>query len=91
MLLIPVVMMLDFWDRRVHAKPTVTLKKLSLLLVFAAVAFTAWAAAMPDTPFLSILAKAQPVGGICVIVLALVMYKVASIFDLVPPPSIKTV
>jgi len=44
---------------------------------FAVVAFTAWAAALPDSPFLGISADANRIGGFAVVALCLVMHRLA--------------
>ena len=55
-----------------------------MLLLFAPVAFVAWTAALPGTPFLSLTPRPTAIGGWAVIILALVMYKVADLKDVVP-------
>jgi hypothetical protein len=60
------------------------MKITSVLLIFAMVAFIAWAAALPGTPFLAFTARATAIGGWAVVILAIIMYKVADLLDVVP-------
>ena len=53
-----------------------------LLLVFAMLAFTAWAMAMPDNPFLALNDQALKVGGGSIIVLGILMPRVANVLGL---------
>jgi hypothetical protein len=88
LLLIPVFMLLNYLGKKKSASPseTVTLPKktTAVLFFFALVAFTAWAAALPATPFLSINRHATAAGGWSVLILTGIMYKVADLLDAVP-------
>ena len=82
------VMSLNYLLEKKRAKskstPAPTMTQVLTLLAFAVVAFAAWAAAMPDTPFLTFGANATAVGGWAVIGLAVIMYKVAELVDVAP-------
>ncbi|GAB2844915.1 hypothetical protein GCM10022221_50270 [Actinocorallia aurea] len=53
-----------------------------VLLLFAVVAFTAWAAAMPGNPFTQFTDQAVKIGGGAIIVLGVLMPKVADVLGL---------
>jgi hypothetical protein len=84
---IPVVMLISYLQRKKRGLPTPQYKVLLLLLVFAGVGFATWAAAMPETPFLSLHTAANKIGGFLVIPLAFVMYGIADICDALPKAS----
>jgi hypothetical protein len=90
LLLIPIFMLLGYLAKKKQAekdqKTTLppNTQHTGILLVLAAVAFVAWAMALPGTPFLSITAHATAIGGASVIILTTIMYKIADLFDLVP-------
>jgi hypothetical protein len=90
LLLIPVFMLLGYWTKKKQAKAgqsTPTSKRdTAILMLFAAVAFVAWAMALPGTPFLSLNARATAIGGASVIIITLIIYKIADLLDLVPKP-----
>jgi hypothetical protein len=54
-----------------------------LLFVFALLAFTAWAAALPDSPFLALSDMANQIGACCVFVFALLLPNLAKLSGLV--------
>jgi|SRR5215471_13713778 hypothetical protein len=82
--LIPVFMVIGYFQKKKHKLPIPKLGVLLLLVAFAAVAFVAWAAAMPATPFLSLNSYATQIGGFIVVPLAFVMWGLADIFDALP-------
>jgi hypothetical protein len=55
-----------------------------LLVIFGLLSFTAWAASLPNTPFLLVVSNATQIAALAVIVLASIMYPVAEYFDIVP-------
>jgi amino acid transporter len=83
MALIPIFMLLNFIGQRKKGNLTVSTRISLVLILFALVAFVAWAAALPGTPFLSLTPRATAIGGWAVVILALVMYKVADLLDVV--------
>jgi len=82
--LIPAFMSLDYMLRKKRQAPIANRKTNAVLFIFAGAAFTAWAAALPDTPFLSFSSRASQIGGWAVILLAAFMYKVAELLDVAP-------
>jgi hypothetical protein len=87
--LVPTFYLLAYFQRRRvvgvnegEAPPQRNLRVVILLLVFAMVAFTAWAMAMPDNPFLSLNDQALKVGGGSIIVLGILMPRVANVLGL---------
>jgi hypothetical protein len=82
--LIPVLIWLNYLGHKKRADATLTVKITIVLLVFAMIAFVAWAAALPGTPFLTFSARATAFGGWAVIILAVIMYRVADLLDIVP-------
>jgi hypothetical protein len=64
---------------------TLSWGKAVLSMLFAGVSFSAWAAAMPDSPFLGLSADANQIGALAATVLALLLPKFAELFDLTPP------
>jgi quinol-cytochrome oxidoreductase complex cytochrome b subunit len=83
-LLIPVLMLLNYFDQKKRNKPTPGPRIVAVLVVLALVAFVAWAGAMPGTPFLVFTPYATEIGGWAVVILALIMYKLADLLDIVP-------
>jgi hypothetical protein len=73
----------NFIGQRKKGNLTVSTRISLMLILFALVAFVAWAAALPGTPFLSLTPRATAIGGWAVVILALVMYKVADLLDVV--------
>lgn len=89
LVLIPVFMLLNYWDHRKNITGGELARLKSprtgvILLAFAIVAFVAWVAALPGTPFLSFSARATAIGGWSVVILSLIMYRVAHRLDIVP-------
>jgi hypothetical protein len=58
--------------------------RLLVLMALALVAFTTWAAAMPDTPFLAWHPRATMAAGIVAPILALLMPMIAELCDIAP-------
>ncbi len=88
LLLVPVFLGLNYLIQRKQAgKEPLTTSTWLILLAFALVAFVAWSAAIPDTPFLYFSERATVIAGFVVLVLAAVMYKVADLFGIVPKSS----
>jgi hypothetical protein len=58
--------------------------KVALLCAFAALAFAAWTAALPDTPFLDLHPYANRIGAFAVVVLGVLMPGVAQLLGLIP-------
>ena len=81
---IPVFMFLSYLQNRKHGRPIPSTTVLLLLLFFAAVAFGVWAAAMPQTPFISLWKNAPQIAGFIVIPLSYVMSVIADLCDAVP-------
>jgi hypothetical protein len=77
-------MLLNYFDQRKHNKPTPGPRIVVVLVILALVAFVAWAGAMPGTPFLVFTPYATEIGGWAAVILAVIMYKLAAIFDVVP-------
>ena len=82
--LIPIIMWLDFLVQKKKEADKLSGKIKFVLLIFALVAYVAWTAAMPGTPFLSFNENATLFGGFAVIILAVVMYRAAEVLDIVP-------
>ena len=82
--LIPIIMLLNYAIQKKRSVQTPKLWISLVLFVFAAVAFVAWAAALPDTPFLTFSPQATEYGGYTVMILAVVMYKAAEVLGVVP-------
>lgn len=82
--LIPVIMVLNYLIQRKQSQGGLGLWPSLVLFGFAIVAFVAWTAALPSTPFLSIFPDATTIGGWAVIILAVIMYKVAELMGIVP-------
>jgi hypothetical protein len=55
-----------------------------LLVIFGLLSFTAWAASLPNTPFLLIAPNATQIAAVAVVFLAAFMFQVAQYFDIVP-------
>lgn len=83
-LLIPIFIFIDVKILKKANKPTPSLGKSVGLTIFALLAFTAWAGAMPETPFLSLWTHAQTAAAAAVLILAAGMYKFAALCGLVP-------
>lgn len=82
--LIPLFMGLNYLGQRKHSDAKLSLWISFVLLMFAMVAFVAWAAALPGTPFLSFTPRATAIGGWAVVILAILMYRAADLLDVVP-------
>jgi hypothetical protein len=88
LLLIPIFLGLNYLIQRKQAgKESLTTSTWLILLAFAVVAFVAWSAAIPDTPFLYFSERATVIAGFVVLILAAVMYKAADLFGIVPKSS----
>jgi hypothetical protein len=74
-------------ENRPGDPPKIAGKRLRLLVVVAAVAYLVWAWALPATPFLDLTDQATRVGGALVVVVALLMPKIAELFDLKLPTT----
>ena len=84
-ILIPIFMALSYLAARKSAVIILpSIRMLGLLFLFALIAFIAWAAAMPATPFLMFSTNATQIGGFAVIVFAAIMYKIADLLDILP-------
>jgi amino acid permease len=72
------------WKAEKHQgnPPKLARKRFVALLIVAVVSFTVWAAALPDTPFLSIFDQATRVGAVLVVVVAGAMPKVAKLLEI---------
>ena len=81
---IPGFMFLSYLQNRKHGRPIPATNILLVLVIFAAVAFGVWAAAMPQTPFISLWQNAPQIAGFVVIPLAYVMSVIADLCDMVP-------
>jgi hypothetical protein len=81
--LIPVFTFLSYLEQLKYGGEV---KHTTILIVFAfaAIAFVAWAAALPGTPFLAITPNATRIGGFSVVILAAVMYKTANLIGIAP-------
>jgi hypothetical protein len=86
-LLVPVFIALNYIQQRSHSDDFPSVRIAFILLFFGLVAFIAWAAAMPGTPFLSLTPIATAIGGWAVLILAGIMHKVADILGVVPKKS----
>jgi len=71
-------------NRASGTEGTVGPRKALLLCVFGAVAFIAWTAALPETPFVDLHAYANRIGAFAVVVLGVLMPGVAQLLGLVP-------
>ncbi|MEO5874388.1 MAG: hypothetical protein ABIS86_06065 [Streptosporangiaceae bacterium] len=87
--LVPTFYLLAYLQRRRmvgvnqgEVPPQRSLRVVLLLLVFAMLAFTAWAMAMPDNPFLDLTDQALKFGGGAVIVLGILMPRAADVLGL---------
>jgi hypothetical protein len=87
--LVPTFYLLAYFQRRRvvgvnegETPPQGSPRVVILLLVFAMLAFVAWAMAMPDNPFLSLNDQALKVGGGSIIVLGILMPRVANVLGL---------
>jgi hypothetical protein len=86
-LLVPLFIALNYLQQKMHSGDAPSPRIALILLFFGLVAFVAWAAALPGTPFLSLSPIATAVGGWAVLILAGIMYKVADILGIVPKRS----
>jgi hypothetical protein len=86
-LLVPVFIALNYMQQRSPSDDAPSARIALIILFFGLVAFIAWAAALPGTPFLSLTPIATAVGGWAVLILAGIMYKVADILEIVPKKS----
>ena len=85
LVLIPVLMALTYLAQTRRAEAGTPPFRLWLILVaFAIVAFVAWTAALPATPFLDFTPRATVIAGVAVLILAVLMYRVADLLDIVP-------
>jgi hypothetical protein len=66
------------------APDKLNVKIVTLLSLFGIVAFVAWTAAMPGTPFLALSPKANAIGGLGVLVTAVLLPKFAALLGIVP-------
>jgi hypothetical protein len=82
--LIPLFMLLNYLRNRKRQLPVPGRGRSLVLVVCALVAFTAWASAMPNTPFLAITPLATQIGGFAVLVVAGILYAVADLLDIFP-------
>jgi hypothetical protein len=82
--LVPVFMVLDYLERRKRSSLKLGARIGVTLLIFATLAFVAWAAALPGTPFLSLSPRGTTIGGWAVVILAAFMYRMAAVLDVVP-------
>jgi len=83
-LLIPFFMWLGYKAAQRKNLPVPSRRAFVLLLVLAVVAFVAWGAALPDTPFQVFTADATRFGGAAVIILGYLIPSIADAFDLTP-------
>jgi hypothetical protein len=88
LVLVPVFVALGALIQQKDASSAVTKRQLVRLIVILVVlggtSFVAYASALPGSPFLEINDQATRVGGIAVILLAGLMYKLADLLDVVP-------
>jgi hypothetical protein len=81
--LIFLLMVLDYFLSRKNNKPVPNWWRFLVLLALAVVGFTTWAAALPDTPFLVVDARATLAAGFAAPILAIAMPRIAQLLDLV--------
>jgi hypothetical protein len=81
--LIFLLMVLDYFISRKGNKPVPNWWRFLVLLALAVVGFTTWAAALPDTPFLVVDARATLAAGFIAPILAIAMPRIAQLLDLV--------
>jgi hypothetical protein len=85
LLMIPAFIWLsDSIERRADPKTPKAASKLVWVCVLAGAAFVAWSAALPDTPFLKLSAKATQIGSFLAVVLSFLMPKVAAALGIAP-------
>jgi hypothetical protein len=82
--LIPLLIWLSYLDHKKHSEAKLSGRITLILLLFAVIAFVAWAAALPGTPFQAFSERATAIGGWAVAILAVVLYKAADALGIVP-------
>jgi hypothetical protein len=82
--LIPLLLWLNYLDHKKRSAATLSVKITLALLIFALVAFVAWAAALPGTPFLALHAHATAFGGFAIVILAVFLPQIAGLLGIVP-------
>lgn len=83
-ILVPFFMWLGYKAAKRKNLPVPGARAFVLLLILAIVAFVAWGAALPSTPFEVFHADATRFGGALVIILGYAIPKIADAFDLTP-------
>jgi hypothetical protein len=66
------------------AQPPKSLRVFWLLLLFATIAYVAWAAALPSTPFLQLTDQATKIGALAALVLGVLLPRAADAMKLTP-------
>jgi hypothetical protein len=85
LLLIPIFLGLNYLIQKKQAgKEPPDRSTWAILLAFAVVAFVAWSAALPETPFLYFSPRATVIAGFAVLILAAVMHRAADLFGIIP-------
>jgi hypothetical protein len=81
--LILLLMVLDYFITRKKQQPVPNWWRFLILLVLAVVGFTTWAAALPNTPFLTVDDRVTLGAGFAAPILAIAMPRIAQLLDLV--------
>jgi hypothetical protein len=84
LLLIPMLTLLGNALAKKRGLPAPGGRATLIIILLAAIAFCAWAAALPDNPLVACWADATRYGGGAVIVLAVLLPRVAELFDIAP-------
>jgi succinate-acetate transporter protein len=82
----PILIIINHYQqkKRQKAKAKANFRIAILLALFALVAFTAWACALPETPFLVFTPLAVKIGAVAVLVLAAVLTPLADLLGILP-------
>lgn len=86
LVLIPIFIWLNYVteNRKRRRTGKAKVRTVWLIVLFAVVAYVAWAAAMPGTPFLELSDDATRIGGFVVVIAAALMYKAGEVLGIVP-------
>jgi hypothetical protein len=84
--LIPILIVISYYQQKKKQKAEARSNSriAVLLMLFALVAFTAWACALPETPFLVFTPLAVKIGAVAVLVLAALMNPLADLLGILP-------
>jgi hypothetical protein len=88
LILVPVLVLVGQAVARKRGLPAPPGKASIVVILFAVVAFCAWAAAMPSNPLLDQFPEATRVGGFAVIILAALLPQAANLLDITPKPYV---